>query len=165
VNLDTSPTSKTNATAFDSFFGWMPKFDLTQFKLPKMEVPEAFRAIAEKNIAQSKDFHDKVRTAAENATEILQNTCTTAANGAAIFNQKVIETGHTNSAAVWDFAQKLFAVKSPSEFTELSMAHARKQFEVWSEQAKEIAALTQKVTIDTAEPIKAGVTQVFKKDA
>jgi hypothetical protein len=41
--------------------------------------------------------------------------------------------------------------------------YARKQFEVWSEQAKEIAALTQKVTIDTAEPVKAGVTNAFKK--
>jgi hypothetical protein len=52
-------------------------------------------------------------------------------------------------------------VKTPAEFMELTTAHARKQFETMSEQAKELAALAQKVAAATSEPIKAGVTKAF----
>ena len=100
--------------------------------------------------------------ATENATAILQKSCTTAANAAATLNLKIIQASHTNSDAAWDFAQKLFTVKSLAEFTALSTAHVRKQCEVWSEQAKEFSALTQKLTIETVEPVKNGVTKMLK---
>jgi hypothetical protein len=40
--------------------------------------------------------------------------------------------------------------------------HARKRFGVFSEQAKELAALAQKVASEAAEPLKAGVTKAFQ---
>ena len=59
----------------------------------------------------------------------------------------------------------MFAVKSPSEFVELSTTHARTQFETLTGQGKELAGLAQKVATDTAEPIKTGVTKAMKKVA
>jgi hypothetical protein len=44
---------------------------------------------------------------------------------------------------------------------ELSTEHSRKQFETLTEQTKELAALAQKVTLATAEPLKTGVTKAF----
>jgi hypothetical protein len=41
-------------------------------------------------------------------------------------------------------------VKSPSEFIELSTAHARKQFEAMTAQTKELTELAQKVTTEIA---------------
>ena len=41
-------------------------------------------------------------------------------------------------------------MKSPSEFIELSTAHARKQFEAMTAQAKELTGLAQKVTTEIA---------------
>jgi phasin len=143
----------------------MPKFEMPAFDASKMEVPAAYREVAEKGIAQAKDAYDKIKVAAEDATEILQNSYTTAAKGVTNCNVKMIEAAHTNVNAALDFAQKLLNVKSLSEFTELSTAHARKQFEAWSEQAKELAALTQQVTTECVEPIKTGVTKAFKKAA
>jgi hypothetical protein len=57
--------------------------------------------------------------------------------------------------------QKLSGVKSPSDFIELSTDHSRKQFETLTEQTKELAALAQKVTFATVEPLKTGVTKAF----
>jgi phasin len=91
--------------------------------------------------------------------------CTTAAKGAQDYNNKIIEFARTNTNAAFDFLQQLSGVKSPSEFMELSTAHARKQFEILAEQTKELAALAQKVTVATTEPLKAGVTKAFSDAA
>ena len=143
----------------------MPKFEMPTFDLSKMQATEAYREVAEKGIAQAKDAYEKIKVGAEDATKILQDTYTTAIEGAANYNLNVIEAARTNTKAAFDFAQKLLNVKSLSDFMELSTAHARKQFEVLSEQTKEFTALAQRVTTETAEPIRTGVTKAFKKVA
>jgi phasin len=143
----------------------LPKFDLPKFDLPKLEVPAAFREIAEKSVAQAKDAYERVKAAAEEATDLLEDTYTTAAKGAADYNLKVIEAARTNTNAAFDYARELLDVKSFSEVIELSTAHARKQFETVSEQSKELAALAQKVATETTEPLKTGVTKAFRKVA
>ena len=52
-------------------------------------------------------------------------------------------------------------VKSPSAFGELSTEHARKQLETLTEQTQQLAALGQKVTLATAEPLKTSVAKAF----
>jgi len=151
--------------ATESFGFEMPKFDIPNFDLQNFELPVAFREFAEKSITQAKEAYDKVKLAAEEATGLLEDTCSTAAKGAADYNTKVLEAARTNVNAIFDFANQLVGVKSVSEIAELSTAHARKQFEVISEQTKELVALAQKVATDAAEPIKSGVTKALKKVA
>ena len=143
----------------------MPKGTKSAFDLPKVEVPEAFREFAEKGTAQTKEMYEKMRVGAEEATSVLEDTFKTAATGAVEFNRKVIEGARSNANAIFDHAIALLGVKSPSEAVEVTTAHARKQFEAVAEQAKELAALAQKVTTETAEPVKAGITKAFKKVA
>jgi phasin len=143
----------------------MPKFDMPKFEMPKFEVPPAFREIAEKSVAQAKETYEKVKAAAEEATDVLEDTYTTAAKGASEYNLKVLEAARSNSNAAFDFAKELLDVKSLSDAVELSTAHARKQFEAMTAQTKELAALAQKVATETAEPIKNGMGNAFKKVA
>jgi hypothetical protein len=70
-----------------------------------------------------------------------------------------------NTTTNLDFAQELLGVRSPSEALELWSSHARKQFEVVSGQAKELAELTQKVAADTVEPIKTNASKLFRPAA
>ena len=42
--------------------------------MPKMEVPAAFRELAEKGVAQAKDNYEKIKSAAEQATDVLEET-------------------------------------------------------------------------------------------
>ena len=116
-------------------------------------------------MSQAKDNYEKMRSAAEEATGVLEDTYATASKGAADCALKMIEMARQNSNAAFDFAVQLLAAKTFSEFVELSSAHARKQFETMSEQTKEFASLAQKVATETAEPIKEGITKATRKAA
>jgi phasin len=158
-----TPTPKPAGAPMSAFE--LPKFELPNFQLPKLEIPAAFREIAEKSVSQAKETYEKMKTAAEEATDVLEDTYATATKGASDYGRKLIETTRVNTNASFDFYTQLMTVKSFSEFVELSNAHARKQFETLAGQTKELAALAQKVATETAEPIKGSVTNAFKKVA
>jgi len=143
----------------------MPKFDIPNFDMAKMEVPAAFRELAEKGVAQSKVAYEKFKIAAEENTEMLETVYTTASKGATEYGLKTIEIARSNTDAMFDFVEAMFSVKSPSELVELSTKHARAQFETLTGQSKELAGLAQKVASDSAEPIKSGVSKAMKKVA
>jgi phasin len=162
----TSTKAKTTKHAASPFglpdYG-IPKFEIPKFDLPNMEMPEAFREMTEKGVAHARDTNAKAKLASEQATNLLENTYATVAKGARDYNLKLIEFTRTNARAAFDYAHELLGVKSPSEFIELSTAHVRKQFDIVSAQNKELCALAQETATEAAEPIKAGVSNAFKK--
>ncbi len=60
---------------------------------------------------------------------MLETVYSTASKGANDYGLKVIEIARANTDAMFNFVEAMFAVKSPSEFVELSTKHAREQFE------------------------------------
>jgi phasin len=146
------------ASAFE-----FPKFEIPNFEMPKLEVPAAFREFAEKGVSQAKETYEKMKAAAEEATDVIEDTYANATKGAADYGLKMIEATRLNTNAAFDFYTELMTVKSYSDVIELSTAHARKQFEAVTAQTKDLAALAQKVATDTAEPIKGSVSKVFSK--
>ena len=98
-------------------------------------------------------------------TKVMQRTYATASKGAADFNLNLLEIGQANMNAAFDFARQLTSVKSPSEFFELSAAHARKQIETFTEQTQRLTTLAQTVTTDAAQPLQSEVVKTFKKSA
>ena len=161
--IETTP-SKSRAKAPVAGFE-MPKFELPNFELPKLEIPAAFREFAEKSVSQAKETYEKMKSAAEEATDVLEDTYATATKGVSDYGLKVIESARANTNAAFDFATELMTVKSLSEVVELSTAHSRKQFEALTAQSKELVAIAQKVATETAEPVKESVTKAFKKVA
>jgi phasin len=141
----------------------MPKFEIPNFEMPKMEIPAAFRELAEKSVSQAKETYEKMKSAAEEATDVLEDTYATASKGASDYGLKMIEATRANTNAAFDFATQLMTVKSLSEVVELSSTHTRKQFEVLTAQTKELAAIAQKVATETAEPVKESFGKAFKK--
>lgn len=132
---------------------------------PTTDAPQAFRVMAETGAAQTKEAFNKMNAATAEATDLIKKSCSTAVEGAQVYNGKLLEFAQTNFKGAFDFVQKLMAVKSPSEFMELSTEHAKKQLEILTEQSKELAALGHKVTLATAEPLKAGVAKTFSHAA
>lgn len=120
----TAPKAKTTKHATASFD--MPDYGIPKFDLPNMEMPEAFRDIAEKGVAQARDTYAKAMITSEEAADLLKNAYETGAKAATDYNLKLIEIAHINTRAAFDHAQELLGAKSPSEFIELSTAHARK---------------------------------------
>jgi phasin len=139
--------------------------DLPKFAMPKVEMPTAFRDMAESGIVHAKDGYEKFKAVAEEATELLEGAYAKAAKGASAYNLLLIEAARANTNAAFDFAKGLVAAKSLSELVELSTAHTRKQFEALSSQSKDLAALAQKVVADSTEPIKDGISKAIRKAA
>jgi phasin len=157
----TAPKAKTTKPATAAFE--MPKFEIPKFDMPKVEMPAAFREFAERGVAQAKDTYEKMKAAAEEATDVLETTYSTATKGASDYGLKVIEVARTNTNAAFDFAGQIMAAKTLSEVVELTSAHARKQFEALTAQSKELGTMAQKVATETAEPIKSGMNKAFTK--
>jgi phasin len=141
----------------------VPPFPASVF--PGVEAPAAFRDMAEKSLSQAKDNYEKMKSAAEEATGVLEDTYATCSKGAADYSRKLIEMARENANATFDFCVELLGAKTLSEVLELSSTHARKQFEAMSEQSKELASLAQKVATEAAEPIKEGMSKAAKKAA
>src|SRR5277367_587516 len=163
VEASTAPKAKTSKPATGAFE--MPKFEMPKFEIPKVEMPAAFREFAERGVAQAKDTYEKMKAAAEEATDVLETTYSTASKGASDYGMKVIEAARVNTNAAFDYAGELLAAKTLSEVIELSSTHARKQFEALTAQSKDLGALAQKVATETAEPIKSGMNKAFSKVA
>jgi phasin len=129
------------------------------------EVPEQMRAFAEKGVSQARDNYAKFKDVAETHNGTIEAVFSNLSKGASEYSAKVMEIMKASTTANLDFAQALIAVKSPSEAMELWTSHAKKQFEAFTANSKDLAELTKKVATDTAEPIKASATKLFQPAA
>lgn len=126
------------------------------------EVPESMRAFAEKGVSQARENYAKLKHAAETGNGTIEAVYSSATKGASEYSAKVMDLTKTNTDAALDFAQGLLAAKSLPKAFELWSNHARKQLEVLTAQAQDLAAFSQKIATETVEPIKAGASKAFK---
>ena len=159
-SMTSPPPTVVSAPVFE-----MPKFEIPKFEMPKMEVPSAFREMAEKGIAQAKEQYEKMKAAAEEATDLLESTYATASKGCSGYSLMLIENARANTDATFDLMTELVTARSFAEMVELSSSFMRKQFEALTAQGKELTEHAQKVATETAEPLKEGFTSAFKKAA
>jgi phasin len=129
------------------------------------EVPEQMRAFAEKGVSQARDNYAKFKDAAETHNVAVEAAFTSASKGASEYSTKLMEFMKANTTATLDFAQQLLGIKSPAEAMELWTSHTRKQVQTLAAQAKELGELSQKIAAETAEPIKASASKIFKPAA
>src|SRR6516165_7954177 len=111
------------------------------------DAPEALRDLAEKSAAQAKENLETMTAAAEEATDVLKHSYGTSVKGIQDYSTKVLEFTNANIKAAVEQATKLMSVKTPTEFFALSNDYAKRQFEILTRQAQELAAIVQKMTI------------------
>jgi len=126
------------------------------------EVPEQMRAFAEKGVSQARESYAKFKDAAETHNGTVEAVFTSAHKGAGEYTAKLVEFMKANSSAQLDFTQELLSLKSPSDAFALWTGHAKTQLETFQAQAKELLELTQRVAAETAEPIKASASKLYK---
>jgi phasin len=129
------------------------------------EAKQQVRAMTEQGAKQSKEAFEKAGAATTEATEVMANCFSTAMKGAQDYNSKLVEFTQANIKSAFEFVQSLAGVKSPTEFVQVSTEHARRQIEEMAEQTKQLAAITQRVTLTTAEPLKSGFFKGFERAA
>ncbi len=119
--------------------------------------------VSDKGAAIASETLEKGKAAAEQATRAVQQSYSITVDNIRDFNVKMIDMAHANAEAVFEFARQLATAKQPSDMIELWTAHAEKQFDLLTEQTKELSALGQKIASESVEPITRGVNQAFKK--
>ena len=125
----------------------------------------AFREMTEKGVNHAKDTYAKMRSAAEQTTGVIENTYANASKGATDYGLRMLEMARANTNATFDFASELISARTLGQVVEISTAHMRKQIELATEQAKELATLAHQVATHTAEPMKEGLANITKKAA
>ena len=133
------------------------------FDMPLFAMPGIFRGIAEQGVVRARDNYEKIKAASGEIADILRETYSTNAKGAADYGVKVIEISGVNTNSAFDFLTNLMDTKSLSEIISLSATQSRKNFEVVSAQNRELWEFAQKVATETVEPIKKSFTRVLQK--
>ena len=98
---------------------------------------------------------DRSADAFEASVATFEKSFDAAGQGAAAFNRKIIDIARRNLNSSFDLAKSLAGAKNLADMVELQMAYWQKQFGALTAQAEEVHALSTKLTVDTAEPIKA----------
>jgi phasin len=127
--------------------------------------PADYEKTAEEGIAQAKDTYDKAKEATEQAADLFRATYATVAKSTSDYNVRIVEIARANTNAAFEFIQKLMGVKSPSEFAELSSAHASKQLDTLITQTKELNGLAQKISGEITGPLTAGLAKAVNNKA
>jgi hypothetical protein len=112
-----------------------------------------------KTTVQSKEFSEKISSAMAEAASFIQSGCTTAFEGVRAYNNKLVEFTQANTTAAFDFVQKVYGIKSPSEFIELSTEHPRKQTEVLTDQTEQLRALVQNIALGSTGSLEPGAAK------
>lgn len=137
-------------------------FEAFNVSMPAVEMPAVFRDMAEKSISQARDTYSKFKTAAEEATDLVEGTYETAREGAMAVGVKVLDNAKVNSDASFEFAMSLFGAKTFAEMIELQTSFARKSFDTFGSQMKEFQHLTQKYVAEASKPVTAQVEKSFE---
>src|SRR6476661_5864576 len=143
-------------TARDAYRKTQQQF---QDALGDTHMPDAMRAFAEKNIAQTRELYERSKDALETVLESWEKTFDAAGQGAVALNRKVIDITQRNINSSFDLAKSLASAKTLTEAMELHAAYWQKQLGALSAQAEEMRSLSTKVTEDVAEPIKTQVAR------
>lgn len=121
------------------------------------KVPEAMRVLAEKNVAQTREFYERSKDALEAVVASWERCFDAAGQGAAALNRKAIDITQRNINSGFEFAKSLAGAKNLAEAMELQTVYWRKQLDILGTQAEEVRNLSTQVTADVTAPIKAQV--------
>jgi phasin len=117
-------------------------------------VSEAMRALAEQNVAQTREAYENSKIALEAALETLERSFDTVGQGATALNRKVVDIAQRNINSGFDLAKSLAGARNLAEIVELQAAYWRNQFDTLRAQAEEVSSLSAQVTADMAKPVQ-----------
>jgi phasin len=130
-------------------------FTNAAFSYPTFEVPEMFRSFAEQGLSQTRDAYARMKTAAEDATDILEDSIESARGTVRDAQFKAIDLAKANTDATFDFFRKLLTTTSVGDAVQLQTAFARGRFEALVDYSKDVQATVTKVSTEASKPAKA----------
>lgn len=122
--------------------------------MPGTEAPNLVREMAEQSLSSARQMYETARNAAEEATDMMEDTYENARKSFTDMNLKLIDQAQANTDRVFAFAKEVSGAKTVSEAMELQTKFAREQFEAFASQAREMQDTAQKLATQTTGPMK-----------
>lgn len=132
------------------------------FQMSHVEVPEMLREATEKGVRQAREGYERMRNAAEETTDLMEDSFETSRQGLIDINTAALKAAKANTDATFSFAEKAFAVTSASEFVALQTAFVRKQLDAALSQTRDIQEIATRVATDSARPAREAMTRTMK---
>ena len=129
------------------------------FGYPKFEVPEVMRSWAEQGLGQTREAYARMKTAAEEATDMMEGSMETSRESVRKAQFEALDLLKANTDATFELMRELLTVKSMSDVVQLNAAFARGRFEAVADYSKELQATINEAGAKASEPAKA----IFEK--
>jgi phasin len=114
-------------------------------------------------VSQARDAYARMKTAAEEATDLLEETYETVREGTLAVGVKTLEATKANADASFAFYKDLIGAKTFADAIELQTAFARKQFDTVAGQVRDFQEFAQKMAVDSVKPARAAWEKAFRE--
>jgi phasin len=122
------------------------------WRVPGYEVPEAFRAMTEQGIEQARESYSRMKAAAEEATDMVEETFETTREGVLALQLRSLDAAKAGTDAYFDLTRKLLGTRSVADALQLQTAFARDRFEAFVDYAKDVQTGVTKLSEETVRP-------------
>jgi phasin len=111
------------------------------YKGPQMEIPDAVRQAAERNVEQSRTAYTQFMSMAKQAQDMVSKSSGTMTDTTMQIQSRAMKFAEQNVDAGFSFAADLAKAKDLKEFMEIQTKHAQKQMQAYTQQAQELSQL------------------------
>jgi phasin len=128
---------------------------------PGAQMPELLRSIGETSANQAREAYARLKTAAEDATDVMEETFENTRDGVLEAHHRALDVARDNAEATFDFAKKMLAVTSLADAIQLQSGFVRDRFEAYVDYANGIQTATARLFEGASEPAKTAVTKAL----
>ena len=125
------------------------------FSFPNFEVPEIVRSFTEQGLNQTREAYARMKSAAEEATDMLEDSLETTRESVREVQFKALDMAKANTDAAFEFMRQLLTTTSVADAVQLQTAFARERFEALVDYSKDVQATMTKAGAEAAKPAKA----------
>jgi phasin len=111
------------------------------YKGPQMEIPDAVRQAAERNVEQSRTAYTQFMNMAKQAQDLVTKSSGTMTETSLQIQNRAMKFAEENVNAGFAFAADLAKAKDVKEFMEIQTKHAQNQMQAYTKQAQELGRL------------------------
>lgn len=119
--------------------------------MPRMEVPEAVREMAEKNIEQARQAYAQVLDMTRKSQEMMMKSSGVMSDGMLELQTKIMRFTEENLDAGFKLATELMRAKDMKDYFDIQGRHAQRQMLVYAQQAQELGQLVSAAAADVGK--------------
>ena len=121
--------------------------------IPKMDIPDAVRQLAERNVEQARTAYGQLLDVGRKSQDMLAKSSGAMTEAAVGIQAKVLRFTEENIEATFKLAADLARARDMKDYFEIQNRHAQRQMQTYAAQAQELGSLMAEAT-QKAQPKK-----------